>query len=230
MNMRFAALACDYDGTLACDGRVDRSTLRALERVRRSGCKLLLVTGRELADLASVFPHLELFDRVVAENGALLYDPAIQEQRLLAGAPPRQLIQALRAHEVEPLSVGEAVLATSRAHAGTAAEVIRELGLAFRVILNKRSAMVLPAAVHKGTGLSRAALELGIGLEEIVGVGDAENDQEFLALCGYAVAVANALPQVKRSADLVTNATHGAGVVELIDTVLLNGRGNSLQG
>ena len=59
--MRYLALACDYDGTLARDGRVDRPTLAALERVRASGRKLLLVTGRELDDLAATFEYLELF-------------------------------------------------------------------------------------------------------------------------------------------------------------------------
>jgi hydroxymethylpyrimidine pyrophosphatase-like HAD family hydrolase len=30
----------------------------------------VLVTGRELDDLQTVFPHFDLFARVVAENGA----------------------------------------------------------------------------------------------------------------------------------------------------------------
>src|SRR5262249_25297866 len=49
-----------------------------------------------------------------------------------------------------------------------------------------------------------------------VGVGDAENDHAFLALCEGSVAVANALPAVKEKADLVTRGDHGAGVEELI--------------
>src|SRR5262245_3968957 len=49
--MRYLALACDYDGTIAHHGRVDDDTLAALRRVRASGRKLLLVTGRELDDL-----------------------------------------------------------------------------------------------------------------------------------------------------------------------------------
>jgi hypothetical protein len=78
-NMRFLALACDYDGTLARHGRVEASTIAALERVRASGRKLLLVTGRQLDDLRSVFVEVDLFDSVVAENGALLYDPRTPE-------------------------------------------------------------------------------------------------------------------------------------------------------
>src|SRR5262249_21878129 len=38
-------LACDYDGTIADDGRVTRDTAAVLARVRESGRKLFLVTG-----------------------------------------------------------------------------------------------------------------------------------------------------------------------------------------
>ena len=79
--MQYRALATDFDGTLAHDGAVDASTLAALDRVRASGRRLILVTGRELPDLQSIFAHLDKFDRVVAENGAQLFDPATQATR-----------------------------------------------------------------------------------------------------------------------------------------------------
>src|ERR1700674_5050787 len=78
-NMHYLILATDYDGTLALHGRVDEPTLAALERFLASGRKLVLVTGRELPELQTVFPHLDLFEWVVAENGALLYRPATRE-------------------------------------------------------------------------------------------------------------------------------------------------------
>ena len=90
--VRYHALACDYDGTIAWDGRVDERTIEALQQVRQSGRKLLLVTGRELEDLIHVFPKLELFDRVVAENGAVLYRPASREETSLAQAPPEEFL------------------------------------------------------------------------------------------------------------------------------------------
>ena len=64
--MRYCALATDYDGTLATHGKVDEQRLSALNRFLCSGCKALLVTGRELPDLKLVFPHLGLFARVIA--------------------------------------------------------------------------------------------------------------------------------------------------------------------
>ena len=85
--MRYLTLATDYDGTLAHDGRVSDSTVAALERLRKSGRRLVMVTGRELEDLQKTFPRLDLFDQVVAENGALLYKPGAKEEKVLAGGP-----------------------------------------------------------------------------------------------------------------------------------------------
>src|SRR5262245_28757023 len=102
--MRYHALACDYDGTLAHDGSVSERTLDALQEVRKSGRKLILVTGREIDDLQRVFPRLDLFDRVVAENGALLYRPATREERTLAERPPDEFVRALIQRGAERVS------------------------------------------------------------------------------------------------------------------------------
>jgi len=66
--MRSLALASDYDGTIAHHGRVDDEMLAALSRVRASGRKAILVSGRELEDLQTTFSHLELFDLAVLEK------------------------------------------------------------------------------------------------------------------------------------------------------------------
>ena len=81
--MRYFCLCCDYDGTIARDGRVAASTIEALKRVRASGRKLVLATGRELNDLLRVFPEVSIFDRVVAENGALVQRPATRDTKVL---------------------------------------------------------------------------------------------------------------------------------------------------
>ncbi|HWG97265.1 MAG TPA: HAD hydrolase family protein [Nitrospira sp.] len=58
--MRYVAVATDYDNTLAVDGRVERKTIDALERLIQSGRKLILVTGRLLPDLLDIFPAIGL--------------------------------------------------------------------------------------------------------------------------------------------------------------------------
>lgn len=218
--MRYLALASDYDGTLALDGRVNEKTLAALERLRDSGRKLILVTGRELDELLSVFPQIDLFERVVAENGALLYRPASREEKLLGDPPPAEFVRLLSARGVGPISVGRAIVATRHPHETVVLEVIRDLGLELQVIFNKGAVMVLPAGVNKATGIAAVLPELGLSPHNVVGVGDAENDHAFLRLCEAAVAVANALPMVKETADMVTAGDHGDGVIELIDALI----------
>jgi hydroxymethylpyrimidine pyrophosphatase-like HAD family hydrolase len=218
--MRCLALACDYDGTLAFDGRVSEATLSALRRINASGRKLLLVTGRELPDLCQVFRELDLFDRAVLENGAVLYYPATHEQAVLASPPPQVFVDLLRDKHVHPLSVGQGIVATLRTQAPLVAEAIQELGIGWRLIFNKESLMVLPDDVNKATGLTAALATLEIPAENVAAIGDAENDLVFLSQCGYSAAVANALDAVKQQADLVTRGARGDGVVELIDMIL----------
>ena len=220
--MRYLALCTDYDGTIAHHGRVDDATLDALERLRESGRKLVMVTGREIPDLERVFPRFDLFDIMVAENGALLYWPATKAERLLGEAPRADFVEALKAKGVERISVGRSIIATWEPHQNTVLETIREFGLELQVIFNKGAVMILPAGVNKATGLKAALRELNLSVHNAVGVGDAENDHAFLSICECSAAVANALPSVKERADIALNDDHGAGVIELIDELLAN--------
>ncbi len=217
---RHLVLCCDFDGTIAHDGVVAEDMLRALERVTASGRRLVLVTGRELDDLRRVFPHLQLFDRVVAENGALLFTPQTSEEQVLCAPPSQPFVDALRRRHVEPLSVGRAIVATWEPHDATVLEVLRELGLELNVVFNKGAVMVLPSGVNKASGLDAALKSLGLSHHNAIGIGDAENDHALLARCQVAVAVANALPALKEAADIVTRGVRDAGVRELIDELI----------
>jgi HAD superfamily hydrolase (TIGR01484 family) len=222
--VRYRALATDYDGTLAFDGTVDRPTIAGLLRARDAGLRLVMVTGRELQDLLKVFPHTHLFDRLVVENGAVIFNPATADVRTLAPPPPPNLVEYLTERHA-PLYVGHSIVATVKPHEQTVLAAIRELGLEWHVILNKGAVMVLPANVTKASGLNAALSELQIDAAETVGVGDAENDEVFLRMCGLSVAVGNALPALKHIADIVTDGSRGAGVVEAIDQLLANADG-----
>jgi len=180
--MRYLLLATDYDGTIASQGKVDENTLAALQHVLASGRKLVLVTGRHLPDLKNVFPKLELFQRVVAENGALLYRPETREEKLLCEPPPQNLLARLQEMKV-PFSVGRGIVATWEPHEDMVLKAIHELGLELQVIFNKGAVMVLPSGVNKATGLKAALDELGISPHNVVGFGDAENDHAFLSTC-----------------------------------------------
>jgi HAD superfamily hydrolase (TIGR01484 family) len=220
LHVRYHVLAADYDGTIAIHGAVDAPTLAALERVKASGRRVVLVTGRELDEVLEIFPGVEVCDLVVAENGALVYDPRSRHVELLCTAPPESFVSDLRRHGVEPLSVGRAIVATWRPHETTVLDAIQRHGLELHVVFNKTAVMVLPSGINKATGLAAALAKLELSPHNTVAVGDAENDHALLEMCECGVAVANAVPALKERADFVTGGDHGQGVIELVDLLV----------
>jgi len=213
-------LATDYDGTLAEDGVVSSSAIKAIEALKRSGRSAVLVTGRELPQLLEIFDRADLFDWIVAENGSLIYRPANGQKRVLAEPPPQELIQELERRGVGPISVGEAIVATWRPHESTVIEVIRELNLDRQIVFNKDAVMILPTGLDKATGMDAALREMKQSWNSVVGIGDAENDLAFLSRCQYSVAVSNALDSLKLEVDFTTKAARSQGVIELIEEIL----------
>lgn len=218
--MRYLALATDFDNTLASDGRVSPAARAALGRLRASGRRAILVTGRRLEDLLALCECSDLFDYVVAENGALLYEPKSREIELLGEPASEPLVQALRRRGVQPLEVGRIIVATHAPHESAVLDAIRELGLELQVIFNRSAVMVLPPGINKGVGTKLALRKLGMSPHEAVAVGDAENDHSLLQLAECPAAVANAVPSIKDIAAVVTRGAMGDGVVELIDQLV----------
>jgi hydroxymethylpyrimidine pyrophosphatase-like HAD family hydrolase len=214
------AVALDFDDTLAENGVVEATVLDGLRRLRASGPRLVLVTGREIGDLLRIFPAVTVFDRVVGENGGVLYRPEHGESIPAAGPPRRDFIARLRHENVTPLSVGQVIVATRAPHETRVCEAIRELGLDLVVIRNKGAVMVLPRGINKGSGVLQALGELDISPQHVIGVGDAENDFDLFDACGCGVAVANAFPALAQRAEIVTASPGGRGVLELIDRLL----------
>jgi len=218
----FQAIACDYDSTLAHEGRVAPETLLALGRARAAGRKLILVTGRTLDDLRTVFPELGRFDLMVVENGAVVFNPGSQFEEFLCPEPAVKFLSGLSQAKI-PFSLGKRVVASKRPYESEVQRLIDRLHVDLAVILNRESVMILPQGIDKGTGLRAALRILTLAPSEVVGIGDAENDLAFLRLCGFSAAVANAIDALKREVDYVTGQDDGAGVAEIIEQVIAGG-------
>lgn len=219
--MRYLALASDYDETLARHGALTDSTVRALERLRATGRKLILVTGRELHDLKTVCHRLDLFDLIIGENGGVLANPNhLSQIEPLAKAPPSSFAVELSNAGVHPLSCGSVIVATLSNHYDVVRSTIKRLNLDLQIILNKGSLMILPNGINKASGLKHALNVLNIPASKTWAIGDAENDIDFLRSVGFPAAVFNALPSVKAQAVFTATREAGEGVEELIEKIL----------
>lgn len=217
--MRYIALAIDYDGTMAANGQVQPNTLEALKRVKDSGRRLILVTGRHLLDLQRVFSALQIFDYVVAENGSLLCEPASGEERILCDPPPEAFLSLLRSLRV-PFATGRSIVSTWVPHHTAVLEAIHRLALDLQVIFNKGAVMILPSGINKAFGLQSALASLQLSLHNTVGIGDGENDHAFISACECGIAVANAVDTLKDRADVRAAGANGAGLVGIIQQLL----------
>lgn len=219
--MRLTAAAADYDRTLAETGTLARATVAGLRELRDGGMPLILVTGRRWGDLRIVCPEADgLFDRVVAENGAVLV--AEGRSRALAPPLPRALEEELRRRKVR-FERGEVLLATDVRFEREVAEAVAALRVPCEGIRNRDALMLLPAGVDKASGFAAAARDLGIDPAAFVAFGDAENDAPFLGVAGLGVAMADAVPGLKELADVVLDGAGGGAVVEFLRGPVLRG-------
>lgn len=218
--MRYLALAADFDGVIAKDGRASEEALAAIGRLRLSGRRIILITGRRLESLRDSCPNLALFDYVVAENGGTIYDPRTRTETLLSKPPPPEFIARLKELGVDPLEIGRVLVATWQPNEAAVLRAIQDTGLELHVIFNRGAVMVLPTGVNKATGMDYALRKLGLSAHEVVGVGDSENDHSFLERSECAATVANGVASIRNLAAVVTQGEHGKGLVELIDELI----------
>jgi hydroxymethylpyrimidine pyrophosphatase-like HAD family hydrolase len=151
------ALALDFDGTIAVDGRIEAEVLAAVGEARGSGLVVILATGRRLDDLQALLVDLTIFDAVVAENGAIVYIPESGRCTVETPGPPDDFVEALRRRGLH-VERGASVVEADAEAAPIIVDEIRRQELPLVLLFNRGLAMVLPQGVSKGTGL-RSALD-----------------------------------------------------------------------
>ncbi len=197
-------LAVDYDGTIAEHGRVGAVTEATLRSVREADFRMILVSGRRLQNILPICGVLDLFDRVILENGAVSYCPQTGTDQLIAPAVNERFLADLeRELPGAPLFIGRSMVATSARNAERIEMVIERGGFDLHVVGCGERVLVLPAGVDKGSGLSHALADLGLGRDRVVAVGDEENDIALFSGCALRAAVGTASPQLKAAADIV---------------------------
>lgn len=75
---------------------------------------------------------------------------------------------------------------------------------------------------NKGLGVAKIAEHLGLTSENVMCVGDAENDHHMLRYAGVGVAMANAMEETKQIADFITRSNDEDGVAYVIEKFALS--------
>jgi hypothetical protein len=226
--MKLAAIAADYDGTIAVDGALDPAVREAIGAARDQGIAVILVTGRRLADLRRVAGDLDCFDVVVAENGGVIEFPASGRHVVLSHPPNRAFTDELERRGV-PFVTGETVVETDATWAATMLDVVQRLEQPLILAFNRGRLMALPPAVAKSTGLRQALFALRLSIHNTVGIGDAENDHDLLDACEVGAAVSWGSAALRSVADEVIEGTGPAAVAGFIRRISQQSRLSAAQ-
>ncbi|MEO1377686.1 MAG: HAD family hydrolase [Cyanobacteria bacterium J06635_10] len=219
-NSQFKMLATDYDGTIATRGKITDNVEKSLLQAKENGFLIAIVTGRGFDDLLRVCPQVKIFDLIITENGAILYFPNQDKIELLASKPPIEFIAQLMHHSI-PFHQNTILATVRRRFVEKVNALIDEFQFPLHLICHKDYGLILPTGINKAKGLEKALLHLNITKNQVIAVGDAENDLDFLDFCGFKVAVGNAEDAVKKKADWIATKEEGEGMVEFIQEYLL---------
>lgn len=81
---------------------------------------------------------------------------------------------------------------------------------------------MLPFGTNKAAALKELAEKLGIKREEIMTIGDGNNDVEMLEFAGTGIAMGNGTESAKKAANYVTDTNENHGVAKAIEKYILN--------
>ncbi|NYB26773.1 MAG: phosphoglycolate phosphatase [Methanobacteriaceae archaeon] len=213
------AIALDVDGTMTDNSRkICISAIEAISQAEENGIPVIIVTGNILCAAKMLAIMLGTTGGVVSENGGVIeYKGA---RKLLGNIEEcKRAFKYLKTkYPVQKVEFSDERISEVAIERNIKEEIVKETLKDFNVeIYDTNFAIHLTdPSVDKGSSLEILAAYNGVKTEEIMAIGDSENDIEFLRVAGLRVAVNNADKELKAIADYVTSEPHGDGVAEAI--------------
>ena len=218
--VKIEAIAVDVDGTIT-DGkrRVCHSALDALRKAEDAGIPVIIATGN--------ISHFAYAVATLVGNGGVIYKDGYNDNRVIVLGDISKAQKAYdflleRFGDDIPFKIVEdsdARVSEICFYKNMDSEPLKELLKDFDVeVYDSGFALHLTdPEVDKGTGLVELAKLLDYNIDNMMCIGDSENDIDFLRSAGFKVAVANACDELKEMADYVCENKYGDGVAEAIE-------------
>lgn len=235
----------DIDGCLSPEESVVWELDRFLELARLSReasagrgaiAPLTLCTGRPQPYVEVLMKLLDVRAPAIAENGAIIYSLAGNRARYGPGVTPEKVtaLRRVRAYVQTELlpSIPEAVLQFGKETQVTIfsnrAELFGPLKERIETWLARHGGPdVLINASHfylnvslkgvdKGNALREVLAELGVGRDEVAGIGDTVGDLKIRDVVGFFACPANAQEEIKTVADYVSPRPMVEGLLDIL--------------
>ena len=244
-------VAIDLDGTLLDPNRqITAEVKTAVKKAKAAGVKIVITTGRPLPGVVDILKALELTDQsdyVITYNGGLVQratgeefikETLSSEDWLDLDAAARKIGLPIHAitregiytpnHDVGRYTVQEAQMVKMMMVDEPAAldDGIAYLPFEFfeRYNVVKSTPFYLEfmnKKASKGSAVQHLAEKLSFDLDEVMAIGDEENDRSMLEVAGCPVVMENGKSELKKIAKYVTKSNAKSGVAYAVNEWVL---------
>lgn len=236
--MKIEAIAVDIDGTITDNKRkICISAIESLRAGEKAGIPTIIVTGNVVNYAYATEVLIGCSGGLVAENGGMIFKEGYNNNavEILVN---REYIEKADAHLKEKLgkdyskhaSHDNNYRATEVVFYKTIQREIIEDALKDYEFIDELEIYdsgfalhVTDKRVNKGSSLKRLCEKNGINMDNVMAIGDSENDEDFLKEVGVKVAVGNADESLKEISTYVCEKNFGDGVAEAIEKFALRG-------
>ena len=236
--MKIEAIAVDIDGTITDDTRkICISAIESLRAAEKAGIPTIIVTGNVVNYAYAAEVLVGCSGGLVAENGGMIFKEGYNNNavEILVN---REYIEKADAHLKEKLgddyqkhaSHDNNYRATEIVFYKTIQKEIIEAALndyeyidELEIYDSGFALHVTDKRVNKGSSLRKLCENNGINMDNVMAIGDSQNDEDFLKEAGVKIAVGNADDSLKNISTYVCEKNFGDGVAEAIEKFALRG-------
>lgn len=224
--MAIRAIAVDIDGTVTdYDKLIDWKGVNALRRAEIHGIPVVVATGNIGPVTKAFSSFVGLTGPLVAENGGVVFSSDMRRRKLLGDRKPaqtayRKLVRA--GLPVRPIWSDEWRLSEVAIELNVSETDVRRVldGDGVDVVATRFAIHIMQPGFDKFNGLKTVLPWIDVaqplGTDEVLAIGDSNNDEHLLRGCGASGCVANGSKRAQRAAQYVAKKNHGAGVAEIL--------------
>ena len=234
--MTIEAIAVDIDGTITDDTRkICISAIEALRKAEKAGIPTIIVTGNVVNYAYATEVLIGCSGGIVCENGGVVFKEG-ENNNAVETLVERDFVNSAESHLKEKLGKSFDIhashdnmyrLTETVFYKTLAREDLEEALKDFKYldeleIYDSGFALhVTDKRVNKGTSLKYLCERNGINMENVMAIGDIQNDEDFLKQVGYRIAVGNAEDRLKEISTYTCEKKYGDGVAEAIEKFAL---------
>ena len=214
-------VAIDLDGTLLDPNRqITAEVKTAVKKAKAAGVKIVITTGRPLPGVVDILKALELTDQsdyVITYNGGLVQRATGEEfiKETLSSEDWLDLDAAARKIGLPIHAITREGIYTPNHDVGryTVQEAQVKSTPFYLEFMNKKAS--------KGSAVQHLAEKLSFDLDEVMAIGDEENDRSMLEVAGCPVVMENGKSELKKIAKQVTKSNAKSGVAYAVNEWVL---------